>query len=168
MIRKTRVEDIPSVMRIIQSAQSYFRENGIPQWQNGYPDEKQILNDIKKDGSYVLEEENQIVGTFFLTFKEEESYKKIYDGKWLNDEPYAAIHRIAIDSLLKGKGLASKLFACGEEIALSKGIKNIRIDTHEYNKSMQKALNKNGYIRCGNIFLSDGSPRIGFQKVIHE
>lgn len=92
MIRKTRVEDIPGVMRIIQSAQSYFRENGIPQWQNGYPDEKQIINDINEDGSYVLEEENQIVGTFFLTFKEEESYKKIYDGKWLNDEPLSLIH----------------------------------------------------------------------------
>lgn len=166
MIRKTNIEDIPSVMHIIHDAQTYFKENGIPQWQNGYPDENQIINDIKEDGSYVLEEDNQIIGTFFLTFKEEASYKKIYDGEWLNDEPYAAIHRIAIDSSLKGKGIASKLFAYGESIALSKGINTIRIDTHEYNLSMQNALKKNGFIRCGNIFLSDYSPRIGFQKII--
>lgn len=166
MIRKTRVEDIPSVMNIIHEAQQYFKENGIPQWQNGYPDENQILNDIQEDGSYVLEEDNKIIGTFFLTFKEEASYKEIYDGNWLNDEPYATIHRIAISSSLKGKGIASKLFSYGESIALSKGINNIRIDTHEYNKSMQKALNKNGFVPCGNIFLSDHSPRIGFQKII--
>ena len=166
MIRKTTIEDIPYVMNIIHDAQRYFKSVGIPQWQNGYPDENQILNDIQEDGSYVLEEDNQIIGTFFLTFKEESSYKKIYEGKWLNDEPYAAIHRIAIDSSLKGKGIASKLFSYGESIALSKGINNIRIDTHEYNLSMQKALKKNGFIRCGNIFLSDHSPRIGFQKII--
>ncbi len=153
-------------MEIIHEAQRYFKSVGIPQWQNGYPNEEQIQKDIEASGSYVLVEDSQIVGTFFITFDGESSYDKIYDGKWINEEQYATIHRIAITSSLKGKGLSSKLFDYATVLTKEKGLENIKADTHALNTSMQRALSKNGFIPCGNIFLSDGSPRIGFQKII--
>ena len=43
---------------------------------------------------------------------------------------------------------------------------NLRIDTHEKNIPMQGCLAKNGFARCGIIYLEDGDPRIAYQKVI--
>ena len=46
------------------------------------------------------------------------------------------------------------------------GLRDIRIDTHELNHSMQKTLKKNGFIKCGNITIQNNEPRVAFQKMI--
>jgi RimJ/RimL family protein N-acetyltransferase len=43
-------------------------------------------------------------------------------------------------------------------------IPNIRIDTHRDNAIMQHLLEKNGFVKCGIIYVEDGSPRIAYQK----
>lgn len=35
--RKAAEKDINAIMNIINQAQNYFKEQGIDQWQNGYP-----------------------------------------------------------------------------------------------------------------------------------
>ncbi|NLZ51738.1 MAG: GNAT family N-acetyltransferase, partial [Thermoanaerobacteraceae bacterium] len=35
--RKAVEADIDSILNIIRQAQNYFKEQGIDQWQNGYP-----------------------------------------------------------------------------------------------------------------------------------
>ena len=94
-VRKTDEKDIPSVMNIIDEAKAYFKENGIPQWQDGYPNADTILDDIRKGYSYVLEENNQIIGIAAIITTADPDYGFI-EGKWLNDEPYIVIHRIAL------------------------------------------------------------------------
>lgn len=141
MIRQANLNDISGIMKIIQEAQKYFKENGIPQWQNGYSDEKQIQSDIKENGTYVLEEDNQIIGTFYITFKGDPYYKEI-DGNWLNTNKYAAVHRIAVLPSFKGQGLAGKLFQYAEKLAQEQGLHDIRIDTHKLNRSMKIRLRK--------------------------
>ena len=47
--RKSRKSDIKEIINIIEEAQSYFKANGIDQWQNGYPNEESIMNDIESD-----------------------------------------------------------------------------------------------------------------------
>ena len=42
-------EDLFAIMQIIQQAQSYLAMQNIEQWQNGYPNEKVILKDIKNN-----------------------------------------------------------------------------------------------------------------------
>ena len=81
----------------------------------------------------------------------------IKDGAWLNDRPYGVVHRVACAS--RGRGLASHcLNWCFEQWG------NIRIDTHRNNIPMQKMLEKNGFSRCGIIFVEAGPERIAFQK----
>ena len=47
--RKSVKSDIPKIMNIIKQAQAYFKNQNIDQWQNGYPNEKVINNDIEND-----------------------------------------------------------------------------------------------------------------------
>ena len=42
---------------------------------------------------------------------------------------------------------------------------HLRIDTHEDNRIMQRAVEKLGFHRCGIIYVSDGSPRIAYERM---
>ena len=164
--RKAKKSDIPRIMDIIISAQKYMKENGIDQWQNGYPNEESILDDINEGKSYVLKRDGEVIATTYLSFDGESDYDIIYEGQWLSDEKYAVIHRIAVDNDSKGQGVAGEVFKFIEKICLEKNIFDIKIDTHRDNKSMQKFLIKNGFERCGIIYLKDNSERIGFEKIL--
>lgn len=164
--RKTNHKDIENVMEIIKQSQQYFKEQGIDQWQNGYPNPQVIKNDIDNNNSYVLLKDRKILATTAISFDGEETYNEIHDGKWLSNDDYAVIHRIAVDTNHKGLGLAGKIIKEAEKKCSERGVKSIKVDTHEDNKSMQKLLLKNGFEYCGVIYLEDGAKRIAFEKTL--
>lgn len=53
MIRSD-VSHIPGILKIIDDAKCYLASKNIDQWQNGYPNEEQIRNDIANQESYVV------------------------------------------------------------------------------------------------------------------
>ncbi|SCH69123.1 MULTISPECIES: GNAT family N-acetyltransferase [unclassified Romboutsia] len=164
--RRAINEDVFGIMNIINQAQVYFKEQGIDQWQNNYPNIETINNDIENEYSYVLLKDNEIVATAAISFDGESTYDSIYDGEWLSNDDYAVIHRVAVDNAYKGLGLLSEIIRYVEKICLDKGINSIRIDTHEENISMQRSLNKNRFKYCGLVLLDDGSKRIAFEKIL--
>lgn len=165
-LRKSIEKDIPAIMNIIKDAQKYFRNQGIPQWMNNYPNPEVIKNDIDNGYSYVLLKDEKIVATAAVSFDGEKTYDVIYDGQWLGSGDYAVIHRIAVDSELKGQGLSSIIIKNLEEICLNRGVKSIKVDTHRTNLSMQKMLKKNGFQYCGIIYLEDKAERFAFEKLL--
>ncbi|NFR88480.1 GNAT family N-acetyltransferase [Clostridium botulinum] len=164
--KKSTEEDISNIMRIINEAQIYFREQKINQWQNDYPNIDTIKEDIKNDYSYVFLMDKQIVATLALSFDGEKTYDIIYDGKWISNNKYAVIHRMAVNNSHKGNGIASKIFKNTEMICLEKGVHSIKIDTHVENKAMQNLLKKNNFHYCGIIYLEDNSKRIALEKIV--
>ncbi|MBQ5320930.1 MAG: GNAT family N-acetyltransferase [Oscillospiraceae bacterium] len=157
--RKATLNDIDEIMRIYSESREFMRETGnFSQWGNGYPARELILEDISGGNSIILEEEGEILAVFAMFDGPDKTYNIIKDGEWLSLEPYGVIHRIAVAK--KGRGLSSLCFKYGMD-----RYKNIRIDTHENNLPMQKALIKNGFSRCGIIFLENGDERIAFQKI---
>lgn len=164
IFRKATESDINGIMKIIKQAQDYFKENGIDQWQNNYPNTETIKDDIKDEYGYVLEDNGQIVGTVAVSFAGEKTYDIIYDGQWLSNDAYAVIHRMAVDNHYKGKGLSSVIIKHIEEICLKKSVRSIKIDTHAENISMQRLIKKNDFKYCGIIYVDDKSPRIAFEK----
>jgi hypothetical protein len=159
-IRNTVLTDIDNVMEIYDKARQYMRDNGnLNQWINGYPNIELITGDINNKSSYVCLDNNQITGVFRFTLGIDPTYIKIYEGKWMNEEPYGVIHRIACAS--HKKGVASYCL----NWCLEKG-KNIKIDTHRDNVIMQNLLLKNGFSKCGIVYLEDGAERLAFQKCI--
>lgn len=163
--RKAVEADIDGIMNIIRQAQAYFKEHGINQWQNNYPNAEIISNDIKNKNSYILLKDNSIVATAAVSFDGEKTYDSIYEGQWISNNKYAVIHRIAVDNNYKGSGLASQIVRNIEKLCVDKGVYSIKVDTHEENLSMQKLLNKNRFQYCGIIYLEDGSKRIAFEKI---
>ncbi|NLN41975.1 MAG: GNAT family N-acetyltransferase [Clostridiales bacterium] len=164
--RKAVETDLNAVMNIISQAQNYLKEQGIDQWQNGYPNRQTIINDIENGHSYVLLKDDIIVGTVAIIPGVEKTYESIYNGEWKSTGEYVTIHRIAIDSRYKRLGFATMILDKAEELCNSLGISSIRIDTHEENLLMQNLLQKNNYEYCGIIYLEDKSKRLAFEKVL--
>ena len=88
----------------------------------------------------------------------EPTYEYIENGAWLNDEAYLTIHRVAGDGQVHG------VFRCAADYCKSLS-SNIRIDTHANNLTMQRQIEKNGFEKCGIIYVYDGTPRISYQWV---
>ena len=156
LVRKTRVEEIDDVIGIIRQNIAYFKEVGIDQWQHGYPNRETIVEDVAKGISYVLVEDDQVLGTCVIIFTAEHTSKVMIEGEWLNDEPYGTIHRIAMDPKVKGRGLANYFYEYAKALAIEQGIYNLRVDTHKDNKSMQAWIKKCGFEYTGIIRVKDG------------
>lgn len=165
--RKAVEAEVSSIMGIIKQAQAYFKEQGIKQWQDGYPNIETIKEDIGNKNSYVLIKDNHIIATVAVSFDREKTYDHIYGGKWISNDEYAVIHRIAIDNNYKGLGVSSQIFKNIELLCLNRYIHSIKVDTQEENISMRKFLEKNKFKYCGIIYLKDGSKRIAFEKTLN-
>ena len=82
-IRLSKIDDVPEIKMIIDDAKTFLASKNIDQWQNGYPNAEQVINDIKKAESYVvINNDNVIMATSMFTLKKEPTYK-IIDGNWL-------------------------------------------------------------------------------------
>ncbi len=150
--------DLPEIEKIYAYAREQMRLNGNPtQWGNSSPALELILGDIESGNGHVIEENGEIVGVFAFVIGDDPTYHEIWDGQWLNDEPYGTIHRIASNG--KAKGIFETCTAwCEKQIA------NIRTDTHADNAPMQHIVRKCGYRRCGIIRVANGTLRTAFQK----
>ena len=159
MIENATLSQLPQIMSIYAQARTFMAQTGNPdQWGTSYPSEDMVRRDILNGKCYVNLDGDSIRAVFYFAVEEDPTYGYI-EGAWLNDAPYGVIHRIAVGE--SGKGVAAACFGFA-----AKHCRNIRIDTHEKNLPMQRCLAKNGFTRCGIIYLEDGDLRIAYQKVI--
>jgi len=158
-IIKATVEYFDSINEIYGAARKYMRRNGNPeQWKDSYPSNDQILSDIAEGSLYLVMEEGSVLAVFYCAIGPDVAYSLIEDGEWLNDEPYAVIHRIAVSDSARGRGISRICF----DFACEKS-ENLRIDTHKDNLPMQAALARYGFVRCGKVYVRDGGERVAFQ-----
>ena len=165
-IRKGNERDIPAVTEIINAAKEDCRKNGIDQWQRGVPNGETLKNDMANGENYVVSDGRSVLATAMISLRGEPTYSRIYGGNWQSDAPYGVIHRVAVRPDAKKGGLASLLVKEAEKITLEAGFCSLRADTHERNIPMRGMLEKNGFVYRGTIFLSDGSPRRAYEKIL--
>lgn len=160
IIRHAKSDDFNGIYYIYEQARKFMAMCGNPtQWVGGYPDKETIKEDLELNRLYVcVGDDNVLLAVFCYYYGVEPAYNDIYNGAWLNNNSYGVIHRIAVSPDAHGRGVAAFCFNyCYNRC------KNLKIDTHEDNIPMQKALAKNGFKRCGDIYIREGK-RIAFQK----
>ncbi len=163
-IRRATQDDLSAILSLYDRARAFMRQAGnLTQWTGGYPSREVILADMDKGCLYLCEETADENGpplaVFYCAREDDPTYRVIYDGAWQNDRPYAVIHRIAVSDAARGRGVAGFIFdACFAKYG------NLKIDTHRDNLPMQRALEKNGFRRCGIIHLLNGDERVAYQR----
>lgn len=158
-IRKAEKNDLARIYEVYAAARQFMRDHGnFSQWDKKDAPEQLLEGDIEAGNLYVMEKDGTIHAVFAFIMGEDPCYAVIEDGAWKADTAYAAVHRVASD------GTAHNVLGTIMEFAKSK-IPHLRIDTHEKNLTMQKAIMKQGFERCGIIYVPDGTPRIAYEWI---
>ncbi len=166
MIRQAKREDLPEILGIIGKVKKMMLESGNPQWDSDYPGEKEYSKDIEA-GELWLEELNGIIAGF-MTVNAELS-KKYNNVCWQTELPANSIHRLAVNPLCRGRGIARRLFAFAETLSRQQGMKSIRLDTFSPNKAAQRLFMNNGYTYVGEIFMKGRTiPYFCYEKTVGE
>ncbi len=157
-VTEAKLDELNEIVDVYREAKKFMVDNGNNnQWINGYPSLELLKEDINNHQLFVLRNEKEVCGVFAFIIGEDPTYKVI-DGAWMDDSLYGTIHRAG--GKTKYKNILKNIVAFCET-----KINHLRIDTHEDNKIMQHVILKNGFNRCGIIYISDGSPRIAYEKI---
>jgi ribosomal protein S18 acetylase RimI-like enzyme len=152
-IRNAEAKDLSEIMGLISSCVEDMERRGIHQWDEIYPDEKTIRNDIDKKQLYLLEEDNQICGIIVLNELQEPQYKSVgwkFGGKTL------VVHRLAIRPAYQRKGMATKLMEFAYSYAIKRDYKTIRLDAFIQNPASVGLYEKLGYRKAGEVTFRKG------------
>lgn len=159
IIRAATYDDVDAANKIYNEAREFMRETGnCDQWCGAYPGKEDIIKGIIDGTSYVCEDAGEVVATFYFRVGIDPTYIKIYNGEWLSDAEYAAVHRIAVK--YRGRGIAG--FIMDECFKMHP---NLKIDTHRDNIPMQHSLLRFGFKYCGIIHLLTGEERLAYQRI---
>lgn len=164
ILRKADISEVPVIWDILQQAIAQRKEDGSTQWQDGYPNEQTVRDDIKNGYGYVVVDNDSILAYAAIIFDIEPAYQDI-EGKWLTDGDYVVVHRVATSGLAKGKGIATKLFEMIETLSMEQNVYSIKVDTNFDNVPMLRILDKLNYTYCGEVYFR-GAARKAFEKVL--
>ena len=166
--RKAVPGDLPGMLALVRQAQAFMATLNIDQWQDGYPSEEILAEDIRLGRIYVYDDDGAVASISMLTGEPEPIYENL-DGKWLSDKPYLTIHRMALDDAHRHSGLAAGIVEHAIEMAKELNLSSVRADTHRGNKAMRRFLEKNGFIECGLVVyeVDAGDPvRVAYERLI--
>lgn len=157
-IRQADESQLDEIMAIYARARSFMADHGNPdQWPDTYPPRDMIVRDMEAGCMYVCMAKERIGAVFYYRKGREPDYEKIWDGAWLDEEPYGVVHRIASAGIVKGAASFCLAWASAQ-------CKNVRIETHKNNKVMQNLLKKSGFVYCGIVYVRGGEERMAYQK----
>lgn len=164
MIRKGRIEDIDVIIELIVNTVKVMKRENNDQWDEKYPSPDIILEDIMAGTLYVFEEGKRVTGTITIDNKEPLEYKGI---SWRNEGPAYTFHRLAVNPLERGKGIASSLINIAEKIAIANNIAYMKVDTYSLNEKAQCLFLKEGYRKVGELYFQGKShPFFCYDKIL--
>ena len=189
-LRQAESSEFEAVMALIEDGRAALATLGIDQWQGTSPNAATVRADIAAGHTYVLEASPEdtaygeepspvLLGTLAFITTGEPDYARIRQGAWLTQSPnapeegtatYAVVHRMATSAAAHGHGIGTFMLRSTLQLAHEQGLASVRIDTHEGNMPMQRALANAGYTCCCVISITDpGEPtskRLGYEALL--
>ena len=164
IFRKASLTEVDRIMEIIDEARQQMRREGKNQWDEEYPVRQHIETDIDDGNAYVMLLEERIVAYGAIVFTGEPAYNDI-QGRWLSEQPYVVLHRLAVTGSAKGHGIGRLFIQEVERLGSSAGVHSFKVDTNHDNTRMLRLLDKTGFTFCGQIFYPQGA-RMAYEKLL--
>ena len=159
IVRKALKSDLDFLCEVFANARRFMIVMGNPdEWGEHYPDLKQTKADIAAGHCYIIEDDkNSVLGTFCVIEEDDPAYSGIRNGRWLNDDAYVVLTRVAATGYHGSTADAILSWCAGQ-------YPNIRTETHRLNMSMRSALMRAGYKLCGVVEREGREPLLAFHK----
>lgn len=161
MIRLAKILEIPDILNITQACAKSMIDQGIYQWNEYYPSKQAFENDVARKELYVLEENDEIIGTIVVSTLMDGEY---YPINWLTpNRNNVYIHRLAVHPKKQRKGYAQDLMNFAEDYARKGGFISVRLDTFSKNSRNNKFYQARGYQQLGDIYFPN---RVNFPFIV--
>ncbi len=153
-IRLAAEADCPVLARILRDCVAAMRHEGIEQWDEIYPTERHLAEDIRAESLYVAcTGAGDVVGTVVLNEHQEPEYATV---PWLSEARPLVVHRVMVDPARQRQGIAQALMMFAERHARTAGYGSIRLDAFTLNPRALRLYERLGYAARGTVRLRKG------------
>lgn len=153
-VLKAKIEDLPVVLSLFQDAIQYMNNHNIPQWDEYYPNEEVLREDIQNKELYIVKMEETIVSVFVINFNYDEEYSK---GDWkYKGDSFAVLHRLCVNVQFQNQGIGKNTLSIIEKMLKENNIKAVRLDAFSKNPYALRLYENNNYKRVGEVNFRKG------------
>ena len=163
-IAEATLQDLPAVMNLIKACIQHMESQGIFQWDEIYPGSGTLEKDIGSHSLYAARSAGRICGIIVLNEYQDPEYAAI---RWAyQGDKILVVHRLSVDPVRQGQGIAARLVDFAEQHAKSHGYSAIRLDAFTHNPRSVALYERRGYRKAGVVNFRKG-PFYCFEKEVH-
>ncbi|MCH5297789.1 MAG: GNAT family N-acetyltransferase [Ruminococcus sp.] len=145
--QKASFNNISEIMDIIRYAVRNMEQERIYQWDELYPAEKDIINDINNGELYVGRVNEKIAVIYVINSYCDEEYN---NGEWQNPNAnYQIVHRLCVHPDFQNNGIAKATMQHIETELCQSDVEAIRLDAFTENPYALKLYQNLGYSIVG-------------------
>lgn len=162
-IRLANNSDLDQLNIMFKDVIKDMKQKNINMWNDVYPF-CEFEHDIANKEMYVIEDNNEIIGSFVLSNFDDPDYKLI---NWNYNENWISLNRLAILPCMQGKGYAKEAMKYIEKEAVNRNCDAIRLTVYEQNVNAIGLYEKFNFKRVkeGSYFIN-GNRFVGYEKKI--
>ncbi|MFZ0931944.1 MAG: GNAT family N-acetyltransferase [Syntrophobacteraceae bacterium] len=152
-IRPAYIEDLDVLHGIVRNATRRLDAQGIPQWDEIYPNREILEKDIERQEMCVIEVEGQVAGLIVINEDQPAEYAAV---EWACAGRALVVHRLTIAPVHQRCGLASLLMDFAEDTAANEGYNCLRLDAFTLNPAACTLYENRGYRKAGAVCFRKG------------
>jgi ribosomal protein S18 acetylase RimI-like enzyme len=165
IIRKAEISDLENIMLMYKSCVAGMVENGIDQWDETYPNDEIISEDLNVGTYYVSEMDGTIIAGINIDQNQDNTYLAI-DWEDISNS-FLVVHRLGVKEEFWNDGIGKSLMLFTENLVTEKGLNSIRLDTYSGNPKAMEFYRRLGYRELGVINLKPNKNEYYcFEKII--
>ena len=149
-----QAEDLAEILRLFRAATTRMDAHGVYQWDEIYPDEGILSEDIARGNMTVGTIDGRIAVAFMLDFCEYSDYET---AAWrYREQDIVVLHRLCVHPDFQGHGVARQTMDYLENEVRARGIQTIRLDAFSQNPTALHLYESRGYQKAGEISYRKG------------
>ena len=144
-----RKTDLNELLSLFRAATRQMDKQGIFQWDELYPDEGILSEDVARGNMTIGMIEGRIAVAFMLDYCEDSDYESAH---WrCRETQIVVLHRLCVHPDFQGQGIAQQAMNYLENEVRSHGRKTIRLDAFSQNPAALHLYESRGYQKAGSI-----------------
>ncbi len=154
LYRKAEMQDFNEVTALFREAVEHLINNGIFQWDEIYPNEEVLLEDIINEEMYILKQDNKLVACAVINEECDELYGS---ADWKYTEGKAAIiHRLCVHPKAQGAGNGKRMMQHTQALIKEMGYQAIRLDAFAPNHTSLRLYEGLGFSYAAEVQFRKG------------
>ncbi len=152
-IRLARPDELEVLLGIVRAATRHMNEQGIPQWDEIYPNREILWKDVEKQELHIIEVKGCVSGLIVINDDQSPEYATV---QWRYPGRALVVHRLTIHPAYQRNRLATRLMEFAEETAVTKEYDCIRLDAFTRNPAAFTLYENRGYRNAGTVHFRKG------------